>query len=212
MNSHDFVLERKQRCGPQTLAAGYKSPSPCPAANILTTTTTTTTKNAKVCFLANFTVEATADPDTQQHSLKMAVNVSVTVTLNLPLQTVATIHASDRAELKSEVVDQIASKSTTAVIAAVKALPYDIKPKSTPVSNTVNTTGFSVWVKNFFSKTMNVNNLTGDTKMSELAGRIQDQSGIPPDQMVFVFAGKQLWCGHDYHDSPDRSLDEVRRA
>ena len=68
----------------------------------------------------------------------------------------------------------------------------------------------SVWIKTLTGKTLDVNNLTRDTKMSELANRIQNLEGIPPEQMVFVFAGKQLWTGHDYHDSPDISLEEVR--
>jgi hypothetical protein len=59
----------------------------------------------------------------------MATNVNITVTINLPLETISTIFAADGAETNQQVVNQVAPKATAAVVHAVKAPAMEAKQK-----------------------------------------------------------------------------------
>lgn len=67
-------------------------------------------------------------------SLKMATRTNVTITLRLPLRTIATILRTEKAETNREVLRQVGPQATAGVIRAIKAAGLGARQR-TGVSN-----------------------------------------------------------------------------
>ena len=141
----------------------------------------------------------------------MASSVNVTVTVDIPLETVATILAADRLDHNSHTFIQIASKATGAVIDAVKDLPDDIKRKSTAHAESIEPRAISVSVRTLTGGQFTVDGLTADTRTSELANRVEEHEGIPPEQQILVFGGSSIHSGRE-NEEVDMSLNEVYQS
>jgi ubiquitin len=138
----------------------------------------------------------------------MSVNVNITVTV--PLETVTAILSSSSPDNIYVVTPQIASATRKAIVEAVKALPYEIKPKSNPPIKTNTSTTISVVVGMATGKRFTIDNVASKAKASELVNRIQDEEGIPPHQQRLIYNSKLLYCEYDDNtDTVDMSLDEV---
>lgn len=129
----------------------------------------------------------------------MSVIVNIDLTVAVPLETVAAILSTHSPANTNVALPQV--NTNQAITAAVKALPYDIKPKPA---------GINLWVRTLTGKTIPINNIASNAKATELCSRIQDKEGTPPVQQRLIFAGKLLNAyDENENESLDMSLDEV---
>lgn len=151
--------------------------------------------------------------------------MSVNITVAVPLDTVIAIRKATNVGTCIDTIAGITSTTTKAVIEAVKALPYDIKPRGahsvassgtlTPCSTEASTViiedrlkVISVFLRTMTGKNIRLN-IPSKTTCHELACMIQDREFIPPDQQRLIFAGKQIYGGVEDDDYGDLQLDEV---
>lgn len=129
----------------------------------------------------------------------MSVNISVS--LRVSLEDMAAIQSGKAASRNVEFA------ATNAVAKKLRSLQFQVT--RIPYQDE----SFQVWVKTLTGKNFPVN-VTGNTTTEELAGKIQDIEGIPPDQQGLAFKGQQMWAQFD--QDPDelgeratRTLDSV---
>ena len=148
--------------------------------------------------------------------------MSIDVKIEIPLDTAVAILEAVNHSDHSKAIEVASTKTSEAVVNAVKSLPYEIKAKrdipnitAKRVTSTgkpggkVRAKGITVQVNTLTGKTFFIDNIMSNARASHLASRIQDVEGIPPDQQRLIFKGKQILGNVDEDDVIDIRLDEA---
>ena len=149
--------------------------------------------------------------------------MSINIKIEVPFDIVAGILQATNESNHAAAIQIAATRTSHAVVNAVKSLPYEIKPKSDitntakpvisikPSGGRAHAKEIYVWAKTLTGKTVYIDQVMSNWHASHLASRIQDIEGIPPDQQRLVYEGKQILAnlGEDEDDVIDMKLDEV---
>ncbi|KAK5113901.1 hypothetical protein LTR85_010434 [Meristemomyces frigidus] len=150
--------------------------------------------------------------------------MSINITVAIPIETVVAIQSAGSIDDNSKVATGITVQTTRALIDAVKALPYQLVPKAGHMSFSPaagmypRATGSAggnakgtvrLTIKTLTGKSFNIV-LQPTATMDNVASKIQDHQGIPPDQMLLIYRGKILFRGDDEADMVDGDADVPR--
>ena len=135
----------------------------------------------------------------------MSVNVNINLTVAVPLETVAAILSTSAPNSTNVDLPQV--NTNQAIIAAVTALPYEIKAKPTEPKNSAG--HINLAARDFFGKVSTIKHMLSTDKTSALAEHLEAFEGVPKDKHILVCSGNKIWSNGGEVDV-DMSLDEVR--
>lgn len=135
------------------------------------------------------------------------MSVDINITITLPLESVATILAADDPKNDAGIYRLLATKTTHAVIDAVKALPDDIKKRAVDSAEEPGKL-ISVSIASLVSHVFPMHGLPNDIKVAAFADLISERLNIRRNGFKLLFGTKHIYGG-DAVEAASMSLAEV---
>ena len=116
----------------------------------------------------------------------MSANITLNITLSIPLDLVCAIRNTPTAGPGLEAYDQIASHAAKAAIDEVKSLPYDIKPVE-PADERI-----TLLVKMHTGATVLITDIDKNASTTELRRRLHVKTGLAMEKTRLLFRDRVL--------------------